>query len=165
VDFSFPKGVAGFDFATSRSRAEETCTAAGHEVSPGEDEHASGCSRPVASVGFDASVSLTFCDEGALCRADILTQPEGAEGWAQRFVKLRRTLEKRYGPASEVKRKVSDGCAPAIATCLAEGKAAFWVTWRWPSRDVITLGMGKVNDGPVIRISYKRASSEKGPAL
>jgi hypothetical protein len=162
---SFPKGVAGFDFGLPRAAAESACTAAGHVIEPDdEDKDVLSCSQPVASVGFDASVKLTFCD-GGICRVDIFTRSEGSEAWAKRFGKLRRTLEQRYGRPTRIKRKIPDRCVTELASCLAEGTAGFWITWKWSSSDLITLAMAKRGESPVIRITYKREGSGDEPAL
>jgi len=157
-----PTGAAGFSFGSALDADVSACTGAGYAWAT-KTEGVFLCSGPPAKVGFDAVVELRFCEE-ALCRLDVVSRPKDGK-WVKRFGDIRGMLEERYGHPTSTKSIYPSDCRYEEQRCMAEGAMGVFLVWRWKTRQTIELAMGKLEGEPAIRVSYRAAGKDEGPAL
>jgi hypothetical protein len=157
-----PTGAAGFAFGKSIDESAAACTGAGHEWTPGEENHFK-CSGAPSDVGFPATVLVRFCSD-KLCGLSISTAPESEEGkaWISTFADLKETLVRKYGaPAKDDKVRPVECKTKELYACLTDGRAQFLVDWRWPTKERVRAAMKKTAEGPRIQLQYFKV--DKGP--
>lgn len=156
TDEQIPRGAAGFDFGVAPADIKKACEGAGKSWRSNNNE--SGiCSGPATDIGFDATVRIDFCQEES-CVIGLEHRPPS--NWLATFNDVKQQLAKRHGtPALMPSKGIPEKCREEaqFAQCLEADGLRQMYRWEWPTRQQVTLTIGKPEEGAgpaAIRIMY-----------
>jgi hypothetical protein len=151
-----PKMAAGFDFGAAPADIQTTCENAG-KTWTSKSPKFGVCSGPAAEVGFEATVRIDFCYAQS-CIITLEHRPES--NWITAFGDLKQKLSEKYGSAEAITSPgIPENCRKEeqFVQCLENEGLRLGFRWEWPTKQQITLAVGKPEDGngaAALRIKY-----------
>lgn len=158
-----PTAAVGFTFGSNLAAAEKACVGASLTWrAAGNDRYE--CSGSPADVGMPVTTAVGMCG-GRVCSVLVNANPRG-EGWSvvmERYVKLRKALEAKYGDQELTDTLPFKSCTEGVRGCLAKGRARVIARWNWQGSSSVALtAMGSQNDAPPeLKIEYRDADGGK----
>ncbi len=148
-----PQYAAGFRLGSKVNQARRACEMEEYEF----EKTSTGfhCSGPAKELSIEVEVDLRYCGD-KLCRVDLIHEPSKRLSalWKERFAKLKRHYEARYGRARRLRYVMPAKCESDLVGCLRKGHAVAIYSWRWKDRE-LRLSMGRLDGEPAIRISHR----------
>jgi hypothetical protein len=156
--------AAGFAFGSDVEASQAACEGAGHKWHQAQEKLAT-CSGPGEALGFDAQISITFC-EARLCGVTVRHRPES--NWLVSLVEIKRVLVSKYGEPADSGAMIPGECRSEaeFVGCLETGRLTPRYVWGWRSGERLKLIAGKPTTGngeTAIRLYYTKRNT--GPQV
>jgi hypothetical protein len=157
-----PSGAVGFIFGDDATKAESTCSGAGHgwKKVDGEIYHCDGLPD---APDLQGTVFVQTCG-GQVCLLRVSLNPSdsGDAAWLALYDQVSQTLHDSHGEPWQGTHKLPVRCkGEELGSCLGSGEAELEATWQWPSGHKIELRMIPPATGRSIalRVTYSTEGS------